>query len=135
MNRLHILFIIIFFSLNNLLAQKSPVISQKVRFGSSAETNDVMSQAYWDIWNSEVQARIDNDIEKYRKADAILKFEELPAGSEVKVEQVSHDFIFGAHIFNFNQLGTIERNQKYKDLYGTLFNSATIAFYLKPFVM
>jgi GH35 family endo-1,4-beta-xylanase len=135
MKRLHILFIIIFFSLNNLLAQKSPVISQKVRFGSSAETNDVMSQAYWDIWNSEVQARIDNDIEKYRKADAILKFEELPAGSEVKVEQVSHDFIFGAHIFNFNQLGTIERNQKYKDLYGTLFNSATIAFYWKPFEM
>jgi endo-1,4-beta-xylanase len=130
-----LIFSIIIFSLNNLLAQKSPVISQKVRFGTNAETDDVMSQAYWDIWNPEVQARIDSDIEKYRKADAVLKIEDLPVGSEVKVEQVSHDFIFGAHIFNFNQLGTVERNEKYKDLYGTLFNSATIAFYWKPFEM
>ena len=36
-----------------------------------------------------------------------------------------HDFIFGASIFNFNQLGTEEHNQKYKDLFGILFNRAT----------
>jgi len=48
---------------------------------------------------------------------------------------VSHDFIFGAHIFNFDQLGKDEYNRRYKELYGTLFNSATIAFYWKKFEM
>ncbi len=95
----------------------------------------VMSEAYWKLWNPEVQAKIDRDIEQNRKADAVLQLKNVPKGAEVKIEQVSHDFIFGAHIFNFNQLGTKERNQKYKDLYGTLFNSATISFYWKKFEM
>ena len=92
-----------------------------------------MSDAYWQLWNPEVQSRIDRDIEQNRKANATLKLEGVTAGTTVQIEQLSHDFIFGAHIFNFNQLGTTERNQKYKDLYGTLFNSATIAFYWKKF--
>jgi len=92
--------------------------------------NAVMSDAYWARWNPEVQARIDRDIEANRKADACFAAD-IPAGTEVKIEQLSHDFIFGAHIFNFDQLGTDERNRKYKELYGTLFNSATIAFYWK----
>lgn len=96
---------------------------------------DVMSEAYWKLWNPEVQAKIDRDIEQNRKADAILKLNAVPEGTEVKVEQLSHDFIFGAHIFNYNQLGTRERNAKYKELYGTLFNSATISFYWKKFEM
>ncbi|MBQ9454582.1 MAG: endo-1,4-beta-xylanase [Thermoguttaceae bacterium] len=95
----------------------------------------VMSEAYYKIWNADVQKQIDERIEKYRKADAEIKLENVKPGTDVKVEQISHEFIFGAHIFNFNQLGTTERNQKYKDLYGTLFNSATIAFYWKKFEM
>ena len=94
-----------------------------------------MSKAYWDIWNPEVQAKIDRDIDQNRKADVTLQLTNIAKGVEVKVEQISHDFIFGAHIFNFNQLGTTERNRKYKELYGTLFNSATIAFYWKKFEM
>ena len=89
-----------------------------------------MSEAYWKIWNDDVQAKIDADIEKYRKADASLEVA-APDGAEVKVEQIGHTFFFGAHIFNFNQLGTKERNDRYKELYGTLFNSATVAFYWK----
>ena len=88
----------------------------------------VMSEAYWKIWNADVQARIDADIEKYRKADASIEVA-APDGAEVQVEQVSHAFFFGAHIFNFNQLGKKEWNDRYKELYGTLFNSATVAFY------
>ncbi len=99
-----------------------------------AEQDAVMSDAYWKFWNPEVQARIDRDIEQNRKADGQFKIDAAP-GTEVKVEQVSHDFFFGAHIFNFNQLGTTQRNRKYKELYGTLFNSATIAFYWKKFEM
>lgn len=101
----------------------------------AAEQDAAMSDAYWKLWNPEVQARIDRDIERHRKADARFKVEGMPAGAEVKVEQLTHDFFFGANIFNFNQLGTPERNRKYKDLFGTLFNSATIPFYWKTFEM
>lgn len=90
-----------------------------------------MNEAYWQWWNDDVQQQINRDIEKYRKADAQIKLKGIPAGTEVRIEQVSHQFIFGAHIFNFNQLGTTERNDHYKELFGTLFNSATIAFYWK----
>ena len=90
----------------------------------------VMSEEYWKIWNDDVQAKIDADIEKYRKADASVEVA-APDGTEVHVEQISHAFFFGAHIFNFNQLGKKEYNDRYKELYGTLFNSATVAFYWK----
>jgi GH35 family endo-1,4-beta-xylanase len=97
------------------------------------ERNPAMSEAYWRLWNPEAQERIDRTIDQNRKADAALKLEGAPADAEVKIEQLTHDFIFGAHIFNFDQLGTPERNRRYKELYGTLFNSATIAFYWKKF--
>ena len=96
--------------------------------GDFAMDRSVMSDKYWSIWNDEVQAKIDADIEKYRKADATVEVA-APDGAEVKVEQVGHAFYFGAHIFNFNQLGKKEWNDRYKELYGTLFNSATVAFY------
>ena len=96
----------------------------------------VMSKKYWDAWNDAAQAKIDADIEKYRKADCEVKIggegeAAVPAGTEVSVEQISSAFYFGAHIFNFGQLGKHEWNEKYKELYGTLFNSATVAFYWK----
>ena len=97
------------------------------------DTKGYMSEAYWKIWNEEEMARINADIEKYRKADGELVLENLGRKRDVKIEQISHEFIFGAHIFNFNQLGTKERNDRYKELYGTLFNRATVPFYWKEF--
>lgn len=94
----------------------------------------VMSEAYWKIWNDQAQAKIDADIEKYRKADASFEIA-VPDGTEVTVEQKTHSFFFGAHIFNFGQLGKKEWNDRYKDLYGTLFNSATVAFYWRTLEM
>ena len=91
----------------------------------------VMSDGYWAVWNDEVQTRIDADIEKYRKADCETAIE-APAGTEIQVEQLTHDFYFGAHIFNYNQLGKKEWNDTYKALYDAehgLFNSGTVAFY------
>ena len=95
---------------------------------SQAEIDAVISPAYRRLWNEEEQARIDADIEKNRKADVVFQLPSSAAGRAVKAEQISHDFIFGAHIFNYDQLGTDERNRRYKELYGTLFNSATISF-------
>ena len=97
------------------------------------DTKGYMSEAYWKIWNNEEQARIDADIEKYRKANGELIIKDLGRKRDVKIEQISHEFIFGAHIFNFNQLGKKEYNDRYKELYGTLFNRATIPFYWKEF--
>ncbi|MBQ4079355.1 MAG: endo-1,4-beta-xylanase [Thermoguttaceae bacterium] len=91
----------------------------------------VMSQKYWEFWNEDVQKEIDARIEKYRKADAEIKLDGVAKGSPVKIEQIASDFMFGAHIFNFDQLGSDELNAKYKNVYGTLFNQATVAFYWK----
>jgi len=90
----------------------------------------VMSEAYWKIWNADEQAKIDADIEANRKSDAVVEVE-APVETEVTVEQVSSEFRFGAHIFNFNQLGKTEYNDAYKASYGAggLFNQATVAFY------
>ncbi len=100
---------------------------------SPDEQNKQMSEGYWNRWNKDVQAKIDADIEKNRKADGLFLPGTIPPDADVKVEQTKHSFVFGAHIFNFDQLGTDERNRRYKELYGTLFNSATIAFYWKQF--
>ena len=97
------------------------------------DVNKIMSAEYWKLWNPDVQKEIDEGIEKYRKADFSTALGIDAEGAEVKVEQISHDFIFGAHIFNFNQLGKKELNDKYKALYGSLFNSATVAFYWNTF--
>ena len=100
--------------------------------------NTPISQAYYDRWNADEQARIDEDIEKYRKADATFATD-APAGAEVRVEQTSHAFRFGAHLFNFDQLGSHEANERHQALWngafadGALFNSGTIAFYWRPF--
>ena len=93
-----------------------------------------MSDAYWKIWNDDVQAKIDADIEQNRKADASFEVS-APDGAEVSVDQLSHEFRFGAHIFNFNQLGKKEYNDAYKSSYGEggLFNQATVAFYWKEY--
>ena len=36
-----------------------------------------LSPAYYDRWNADEQARIDEDIEKYRKADATVALDRL----------------------------------------------------------
>ena len=99
------------------------------------DSEGIMSEAYWKIWNPKVQGKIDRDIEQYRKADAIVDLPDAAEGTEVQIEQISHDFIFGASSFNFNQLGTYERNRKYREVFGSLFNRATVAFYWKTFEM
>ena len=100
----------------------------------------VMSDKYWEIWNDAEQAKIDADIERNRKADCEV---EIGGGGEgavtngtlVRVEQIDHAFRFGAHIFNFDQLGKKEYNDAYKQSYGPggIFNQATVAFYWKDY--
>ena len=100
----------------------------------------VMSDKYWEIWNDAEQAKIDADIERNRKADCEVKIGgegegAVTNGTLVKVEQIEHAFRFGAHIFNFDQLGKTEYNDAYKASYGPggIFNQATVAFYWKDY--
>lgn len=111
----------------------SAMAQQSFPRSAKDDTSGFMSQAYWAIWNEEEQARIDSDIERYRKADGEVTLENIAKNSVVKIEQLSHDFKFGAHLFNYNQLGKSEYNDRYKELYGTLFNSGTIPFYWRKF--
>ncbi len=110
-------------------------LSAQTAFPLSAKQDKegIMSKAYWKLWNPKVQAKIDKDIEQNRKADATIDLADVRPGTEVKVEQTKNDFVFGAQIFNFDQLGTKERNDRYKNLFGTLFNRATVGFYWKYF--
>lgn len=112
----------------NLAAQSPSIPTRK-----SEDTASIMSDGYWSIWNDEEQDRIDQDIETYRKADAVFKTGKIKIGTTVKVEQVSSEFIFGASAFNWNQLGSKKANARYRDLFGTLFNRATIPFYWSSF--
>ena len=101
--------------------------------GGAAEftiDRSVMSDRYWEIWNDAEQAKIDAAIETNRMADCTVTVD-APAGTEVTVEQLDHEFRFGAHIFNFNQLGKTVWNDAYKASYGKggLFNQATVSFY------
>lgn len=108
-------------------AKKNEQISFPRSFAE--DKNGYMSEVYWQHWNEEEQAQIDADIEKYRKADGKLVLENIGRNRKVVVEQISHEFIFGSNIFNFNQLGKTEYNDRYKRAFGELFNSATIPFY------
>ena len=107
--------------------------SIKVPRCQSEDTEKIVTPQYWEKWTPEVRKKIDADIEKNRKADAVVNLGEAAPGGDVKVEQLKHDFIFGAHIFNFNQLGAHEYNERYKRAYGELFNSATVPFYWSDF--
>ncbi len=91
----------------------------------------VMSEKYWKIWNPEVMKKIDADIEKYRKADALVELKNVKPGSDVMIEQKTHQFKFGSNSFLFGQFDTPEKNRKYSDIFGDLFNGATVAFYWK----
>lgn len=86
-----------------------------------------MSDKYCALWNDEVNSEIDRRIEKYRKTD--WSGGGFPVGADVAVEQISHDFQFGAQMFYFGQLGSDERNAIYKSTFTNLFNAATIPLY------
>lgn len=99
-----------------------------------AVDRSAMSEAYWEIWDAAEETRIDKDIEANRKADGAFAVP-APDGTEVEVEQICHEFRFGAQIFNFNQLGSTEKNDRYKAMFGDggLFNQATVPFYWRDY--
>ena len=105
-----------------------PAIASVVAaWGAWAECS-ALPEAYSRMWNAELQTGIDERIEKYRKSDGVFDVP-APDGTEVMVEQISHEFQFGSHIFNFDQLGRDDWNDLYKATFTNLWNAATVPFY------
>ncbi len=116
-----------------LLAFNARLMGQQPNQGiwNYEETKNVMEDAYWSFWDEDEQRRIDEAIDRNRKADAVITLESILAGSEVEIEQVGHTFLFGGNIFLFGNFDTPQQNSAYESTFGTLFNAATVPFYWK----
>lgn len=116
------------------------IVSMLIAFTATASSADfkinrsAMSEEYWNIWNDEEQAKIDADIEANRKADASVAVE-APDGTEIRYEQLTHDFRFGASTFNFEQLGSSKLNRRHEAAWGEggIFNQGTVPFYWREY--
>jgi GH35 family endo-1,4-beta-xylanase len=97
--------------------------------------NAVAQESVYDqLWNDpSVIKRIETDIEKYRKGDAVIKITNKKgkplSKAKVTIQQQSHEFLFGCNLFALGQLKTPELNRKYETFFTNLFNSATVPFY------
>jgi GH35 family endo-1,4-beta-xylanase len=80
----------------------------------------------------EILATAPERIERHRKADATVKVtgpDGAPlAGAEVRVEQLSHEFLFGCNIFPLFKYKD-EEHETYGREFGRLLNYATLPFY------
>jgi GH35 family endo-1,4-beta-xylanase len=89
---------------------------------------------YDQIWNNpSLVSRINENIEKYRKGDAIIEVKDKDgnpvSNASIEVHQKTHEFLFGSNIFVLGQLSKTELNQKYENAFTNLFNFATLPFY------
>lgn len=93
-----------------------------------------------DIWLKDANAHRDllegraaNDIEKYRKGYAKVKFVdengEPIVGKKVKLSQLTHDFKYGANIFMLDEFESEKDNATYREMFKKYFNLATVPFY------
>jgi len=97
-----------------------------VRAGIPAEFRKL-----WD--DPAVTARIEQDTEQHRKADAVIHVVDAQGqpirDAKVRAEQQTHEFLFGCNLFVLGQLDTPELNAKYEKAFTRIFNFATIPFY------
>ena len=79
------------------------------------------------------EKRISDGIEQNRKGDFKIRFIDKEGNplknTEVKFNQKSHEFKFGAHIFMLDEFETEEDNKKFREIFKEYFNLATVPFY------
>ena len=100
-------------------------------YASDEYARDPFGKEYAAQWSEALNAEIDERIDRYRKADGVYAFPDVPEGCLVSVEQVESEFQIGCNIFNFDQLGDEAQNAAYRAAFmrGGLFNAATVPFY------
>nr|AIA85920.1 CAZy families GH10 protein [uncultured Opitutus sp.] len=80
-----------------------------------------------------MEDRIRAGIEQNRKGYATLKFVDKAGnpvtGVHAEIEQKTHDFQFGCSIFLLDEMETDEKNQGYKEVFSSAFNTAVAPFY------
>ncbi len=73
------------------------------------------------------------NIEKYRKGNMSISIVDengnIVPNAKIKINQITHEFKFGANLFMLDELETKEKNQLYKDYFKNIFNMATLPFY------
>lgn len=87
---------------------------------------------YDSLWNdAAIEKRITEGIEKNRKGDATILLPNLKGEVEIEIQQVKHDFQFGANIFMLKGFKTEAENERYETLFKEFFNTACAPFYWK----
>ncbi len=79
-----------------------------VLLAQMAQGAEVMSEAYLKFWGPEVRSASTTISSATARRTARSSWKGAKAGCEVKVEQISHTFIFGGNIFLFGDLKTPE---------------------------
>ncbi len=76
---------------------------------------------------------VNENIEKYRKGDMYISVVDEKgnaiSNAKIRVNQVKHEFKFGANLFLLDELETDEKNQLYRERFKDIFNMATLPFY------
>ena len=88
------LIICLVFCCFNLFAQRGFPKSAK------EDKEKIMSEAYWNIWNPKVQAKIDKDIEQNRKANAIVGLQNVAAGRLSRFRMILYSVPISLTIIN-----------------------------------
>jgi GH35 family endo-1,4-beta-xylanase len=89
-----------------------------------------VSDAYRAMWDDPaVRDRIEEGIREHRMADAVLALPSAKPGTEVRVEQTGHAFLFGGNLFLLGDCGSEEKNRRYEAVFGDLLNAATVPLY------
>lgn len=80
-----------------------------------------------------MEGRVKSDIEKHRKGWCKVRLTDQNGNplknTKVKINQKTHDFKFGAHIFMLDEFETEEKNKKYREIFKDYFNLATVPIY------
>lgn len=101
-------------------------------FGAAAQAD--APESYRQQWcDPALKARIERNIEIYRKGDATVEVVDAAGkpvpGVQVDIRQTGHEFLFGCNAFVLGQLASEALNRRYEAAFTKLFNFATVPFY------
>ena len=115
--------------------KKMQIVGLALGFASLSAAGQAQTpEAYRERWRDPaVNARIERNIEQYRKGDAVLAVVDAAgrpvAGAKIEVRQTGHEFLFGCNAFVLGQLTPAEMEQRYEAAFVKLFNFATVPLY------
>jgi len=99
-----------------------------------ATTQAATPESYQKLWRDPaLNARIEQNIEKYRKSDATIVVTDTAGrpiqGASIEARQTGHEFLFGCNAFVLGQLKPEGMERRYEEAFLKLFNFATVPFY------